>query len=183
MADSANGFMSYVQRSKRKLVMACLLALTPMMVGCYGDFPLTHAVYRMNGRVENTLVEQVVFWAFVILPVYGGAFCIDALVFNLVDFWFDEDVDISQYETPEGETVTVEPSQSGDELTVTVTRDGEVQNRMTFVRMEDHIEARDIDGNVVGQVEVDEDGTLKLMDENGSVVRTISAAQTANASS
>ena len=176
MASSEKAGMSWMRRWKRKLVMGTLVAAMPAMVGCYGDFPLTAAVYEMNGRVENTVVEQVVFWAFVILPVYGGAMFIDAVVFNLVDFWFDEDVDFSEYQTPDGNTVTIDPSADGDQLVVTVSSDEEILEQMTFVRMEDHIEARDMDGNHVGNVLIGEDGSIQLTDENGNVVRTVSAA-------
>lgn len=67
------------------------LALTSLLtlgVGCYGQFALTKKIHSWNGQItDNKFVHTLVFWAFVIVPVYEVAGLADAIVFNLVEFW------------------------------------------------------------------------------------------------
>ena len=65
----------------RRLVAIVLIgAMSPFAFGCYGAFPLTHIVYKLNGDIKPGLLSQIVFWVFVILPVYSIAMLADAVV-------------------------------------------------------------------------------------------------------
>lgn len=173
MARSGRNLLSWMKRSKRKLAAACLLGAAPAFAGCYGQFPLTRAVYRMNGNVENRVVRQVVFWVFVILPIYGGASFIDAIIFNLVEFWTGETTEIDAQVLPDGRTVQMAPADDGSIL-MTISRDGQVLEQVRFVRLDDgQIQATSPEGAVLGHVNVDTDGSINLTDQAGNVVHTI----------
>jgi hypothetical protein len=90
---SASG--SRFKRLYRLAAMALLVALAPMAGGCYGAFPLTHKVYEVNGEItDEKLVHTLVMWAFLIIPVYSVATFVDAIVFNLIEFWTGETTDL-----------------------------------------------------------------------------------------
>ncbi len=56
--------------------------------GCYGSFALTKKLYDWNGSVSNDkFVKSLVFWALMIIPVYGVASLVDAVILNLIEFW------------------------------------------------------------------------------------------------
>jgi hypothetical protein len=69
-----------------------VLTLTAVTVagssGCFGSFNVTRKLYNFNKTVSpNKFVQEVVFLAFNIVPVYGVAGAADALVANTVEFW------------------------------------------------------------------------------------------------
>jgi len=72
-----------------KKIWRCLLSLTlaASVAGCYGPFSLTRKLHRWNGEIGEKWVNEGVFVAMVIFPVYGLSALADALVFNSVEFW------------------------------------------------------------------------------------------------
>lgn len=72
---------------KKGSVLVLLLALTIMISGCYGNFTLTRKIYNWNGSQEDKYVQSALAWGLVILPVYSSAMFVDAVFFNLVEFW------------------------------------------------------------------------------------------------
>ena len=59
-----------------------------LQTGCYGEFALTNIVYDWNGTVNpNKFVKSLVFFGLCIIPVYGVAVFIDAIILNLIEFW------------------------------------------------------------------------------------------------
>jgi hypothetical protein len=65
--------------------LACCGVL--MQAGCYGSFKLVNKVYEWNGSIEDKYVRSLVFVALCIIPVYGLAGGIDALILNAIEFW------------------------------------------------------------------------------------------------
>ncbi len=72
----------------KKLFLA--LALTGVMIsqtGCFGEFGLTRKVYEFNQGVGGKFVNQIVFWAMCVIPVYEVAGMLDVIIFNTIEFW------------------------------------------------------------------------------------------------
>ncbi|MPM27897.1 hypothetical protein SDC9_74412 [bioreactor metagenome] len=72
----------------RKLFLS--LALAGIMVsqtGCFGEFSLTRKVYEFNQNVGGKFVNELVFLAFCIIPVYEAATFVDAVILNTIEFW------------------------------------------------------------------------------------------------
>jgi hypothetical protein len=74
---------------KKGMRLFLLIMCVPTFTGCYGHFPLTRAVYEINGEIGDDsmaggVVNSVFMWIFVIIPVYGVATLVDAFVLNLV---------------------------------------------------------------------------------------------------
>ncbi|PTN08289.1 uncharacterized protein DUF3332 [Mangrovibacterium marinum] len=64
-----------------------LLLVTVVLTGCYGSFTLTRSLWDWNGTVGDKFVNELVFLAFVIVPVYEVATVVDGLVLNTIEFW------------------------------------------------------------------------------------------------
>lgn len=57
------------------------------MPSCMGKFALTRNLYAWNDQVSNKFVNEIVFVAFWILPVYEVCGLADLLVLNTIEFW------------------------------------------------------------------------------------------------
>lgn len=66
------------------------LFLIALLAGCTGTFQLTRKVYDFQTSSKDQWVDEVIFLAFVIVPVYGASTLIDAVVFNSIEFWTGE---------------------------------------------------------------------------------------------
>lgn len=153
-----------------------VVSLLVMLVGCYGGFPLTKTIYRYNGEVGSKLVQTLVFWVFIILPVYDIAILGDAIVFNLVEFWTGKKLIVTASQVqPDGTIVTLAPAGNGYDAVLSLTRDGRVISSARFVRVSDSLfDVYDIHGNLAGKVLKTADGGFYLTNSYGGVVSTIS---------
>lgn len=68
-------------------VVACTLMGSMMFSSCIGSFSLTNKLLRWNEQVNNKFVNELVFFAFWILPVYEVSAIADLLVLNSIEFW------------------------------------------------------------------------------------------------
>ena len=54
---------------------------------CIGSFKLTQKTYDWNNSIGGKWINNLVFWAFLILPVYDFVLFIDFVVLNVIEFW------------------------------------------------------------------------------------------------
>lgn len=75
-------------KTLRKVLTVVLIAGMGLFIsGCYGSFALTKKVHQFNGTVGNKYVNEAVFLALNIIPVYGTCAAIDVLFLNTIEFW------------------------------------------------------------------------------------------------
>lgn len=72
---------------RKKISMALILAVGISASACYGPFELTKKVYNWNGSLGDKWVVEGAFLVMNIIPVYGAAGFVDAVVLNSVKFW------------------------------------------------------------------------------------------------
>jgi len=74
---------------KKQFIIATVVALSAsmMMQSCIGSFALYNKVKNWNDQVGNKFVNEVVFVAMWILPVYELCFAADILILNSIEFW------------------------------------------------------------------------------------------------
>lgn len=74
---------------KHTLTVAAILSVAAMLPlqSCIGSFSLTRKVLAWNHQVGNKFVNELVFFAFWILPVYEVTSVADLLVLNSIEFW------------------------------------------------------------------------------------------------
>jgi hypothetical protein len=175
-----------LDRWRRRVSLVLIVATMPLALGCFGQFPLTRAVYRMNasvpkvslgGAVPEGTLKSVVFWALVIVPVYPVAAVADALVPNLIEFWTGKHVRVVSVTDQAGQTTVFRPSEDGREALLTVSRDGQPATEVRFVRVSDAVcEVRSADDALLGTAVQTRSGLLLLKDAEGNVIRAIDGA-------
>lgn len=177
MLDRVMGIVGRLVRNRTLVVIISLVAMMPLVLcgGCYGPFPLTHKVYELNGNFETDVGKTLVFWAFVIIPVYSVAMLADALVFNLVEFWTgDQIMAAGEVTLEDGTTMVLVPSEDGREAVVTFSRHDEVLGRVKLVKVSDELlEIRSEDGDLLGSAQMRDDGTVDLADAAGKVLGSV----------
>lgn len=57
---------------------------------CIGSFNLSKKILSWNQTIDNKFVNEIVFVAMWIVPVYEVSFLADILVLNSIEFWTDE---------------------------------------------------------------------------------------------
>ncbi|MFO7957043.1 MAG: DUF3332 family protein [Candidatus Brocadiia bacterium] len=177
--ELGSGALSVLRNRRAWVVSVMLVVMAPFVFGgCYGDFPLTRRIYRFNDDVSrDKTVKSVAFWALVIIPVYEVGMLADAIVFNLVEFWTGDRVlaDATTMDS-NGNLVSLTPSSDGQTAVLTVSRDGRVIAQESFLKVSDTtFEVRDAQGTLRGKVLKAPDGTIRLTDSDGTVVRTLPA--------
>jgi hypothetical protein len=76
--------LSVLRRAATLIVVFAALGTS----ACFGSFNLTRKLYGFNKGVSNEkFVRELVFLGLNIVPVYGAAGFIDAVVVNTVEFW------------------------------------------------------------------------------------------------
>ena len=73
----------------KKIVIpvAILALLCSSLSSCMGQFALSKNLYAWNEQISNKFVNELVFVAFWILPVYEVCGLADVLVLNSIEFW------------------------------------------------------------------------------------------------
>lgn len=170
---------------KRVVVFSTLTALAPLALSCFGTFPLTKTVYNGNrnvyssvsgDRTQRKLAQSAVMWLFI--PVYFGAAVADAAVFNLIEFWTGNRMDVSYNDVQDGTGTTLTTSPDGKEAELTILQQGKVVAKERFVQVGDNVyEIRDHQGNPLGMVYRLGEGEVLLTDSQGRTLRTISAQE------
>ena len=156
----------------RPTVVAATVAASLAMTGCYGKFALTKKLYNFNGSIGNKFAAQVVFWAFVIVPVYEVCAFVDTVVFNLIEFWSGGNpIAMKDGETQErvveadGQRVKLTFSDRGQ----TVRIDG--AGKSYVLRVEDSgATLRTADGQLVVESRATAAGGVEVWDANGVVM-------------
>ena len=86
---------------KKSLIIATVVALSAsmMMQSCIGSFALFNKVKNWNDHVGDKFVNELVFVAMWILPVYELSCAADLLILNSIEFWSGTNPALAQTET------------------------------------------------------------------------------------
>ncbi|MBO4945421.1 MAG: DUF3332 domain-containing protein [Muribaculaceae bacterium] len=92
---------------KKKIVrVASILAMAALLLGqssCIGSFSLTNKLLAWNRNIDTKFVNELVFFAFWIVPVYEVSALADILVLNSIEFWSGNNPVASGTRTIKGE--------------------------------------------------------------------------------
>lgn len=152
---------------KKYLSVAIVMALigSIMSTSCIGSFSLTNKLLSWNQSIGNKFVNEVVFFAFCILPVYEVAALADILVLNSIEFWSGnnalakgtkviEGQDGRYMVVCDGKGYTIKSENDGsvvrldfdqEEQTWSATANGETHNILTFVD-DTHVKVPSVNG-------------------------------------
>ena len=70
-----------------KVALVLTLAGSLGLSSCIGSFSLTNQLMTWNQSVSNKFVNELIFFAFWVLPVYEVTAIADVLVLNSIEFW------------------------------------------------------------------------------------------------
>ncbi|MEG2514105.1 MAG: DUF3332 domain-containing protein [Bacteroidaceae bacterium] len=76
-----------MKRSKMGIVVAIALSGSIMFSSCVGSFGLFNRLSTWNQGIGNKFVNELVFIALTIIPVYEISYLVDAVVINSIEFW------------------------------------------------------------------------------------------------
>lgn len=113
-----------MKKSKTFLVCATLSG-SVLFSSCIGSFGLWNSLKDWNQGVSNKFVNELIFLAFHIVPVYEIAYLADVLVLNSIEFWSGSNptASIGEVKTVQGENgeYLVKTNENG----YTITKKGE----------------------------------------------------------
>lgn len=69
------------------VAIAATLIASMSMSSCIGSFGLTNKLLAWNRHISSKFVNELVFFAFWIVPVYEVSALADLLVLNTIEFW------------------------------------------------------------------------------------------------
>ena len=156
-----------MNRLNRTLAAVVLAGFLPLATtGCFGTFQLTRKVYNFNREVSpDKWIRELTFLVMVVLPVYGFASFLDAVVFNSIEFWTGNNPVLAArgasrtIETTEGSATLTRVDQ--DTLDVRLMAADGHEERFQIVRKVDGFVARAAGGELLARVgEVDGSPTI-----------------------
>ncbi|MEH6406636.1 MAG: DUF3332 domain-containing protein [Leeuwenhoekiella sp.] len=72
----------------KKLLTCSVMSLLMLCTSCLGSFSAFNNLKDWNMEISDSkFVNNLVFWALNIVPVYGLFFVGDVLIFNVIEFW------------------------------------------------------------------------------------------------
>ena len=99
------------------LLLATTLASSVLFSSCIGSFGLTNKLLSWNRNIDSKFVNELVFIAFWIVPVYEISALADVLVINSIEFWSGSNpvADVGSVKTIDGKdgVYTVETKTDG----------------------------------------------------------------------
>ena len=161
-----------MKKSKTFLVCA-MLSGSVLFSSCIGSFGLWNSLKDWNQGVSNKFVNELIFLAFHIVPVYEIAYLADALVLNSIEFWSGSNptASIGEVKTVQGENgeYLVKTNENG----YTITKKGEDKSVDLVYNKENNTWNAVADGQ---SFEL-EDGTAVLSLQNGTSMTVTPDAQ------
>jgi hypothetical protein len=79
--------MKFMKKSIFKLAIVLTLSGSVMFTSCIGSFGLSNKILSWNKELGNKFVNEVVFLALWIVPVYQFSMFADMIVLNSIEFW------------------------------------------------------------------------------------------------
>lgn len=154
---------------KFKIAVAAILMAGASMTfsSCLGSFQMTKNVISWNRQVGNKFVNELVFVAFWIMPVYEVASLADLLVINSIEFWSGEnplkDTSSNTIETEHG-TYRIDCDKKG--YTITLESTGE-KTRLEFIEDSNTWAVADEDGKLLPFMTFIDANHVKMIKANG----------------
>lgn len=160
-----------LRRAALPLVLAGSIGIVSS--GCMGSFALTKMLYNFNETITgNKIINNLLFWVLLWLPVYGGAMFIDGAILNLIEFWTGGNPLASQLQESDTRLANFKASQAADG-TVTVQRGDQTFTIEPLAGNRVRISSQD---GLLGFAEFNSDGSSTVYDATGRPLQTISAA-------
>jgi len=155
-----------------------LVVMLATIGGCYGSFELVKKVHKWNGTFGNKFVNELGFLVLNIVPVYGVAAFIDAVVLNSIEFWSGKNPSSSSNDMIVPLDATTSLTLRGADGTVLLTaKTDDGVKEYVFQKGPDGTVVKDATGKVLARCTMTPDGGMRIYDGNNNFVAECSAAQ------
>jgi nuclear transport factor 2 (NTF2) superfamily protein len=163
---------------KRKFLPLCAIILSGSILfsSCIGSFALTGKVFEWNKNVGDKFVNELVFLALCIVPVYEISVGIDSIVLNSIEFWTGDNPAAAKV----GETKTVK-GKNGNYIVknlengYSITKDGQTAD--LIYNQEANTWSIVDNGISTELLKINNDGTANLFLANGETMNVTMDAQ------
>ena len=166
-----------MKKNRFTLVAAFALSGTILFSSCVGSFGLFNRVSSWNQSVGNKFVNELVFLAMNIIPVYGVAYLADALVINSIEFWSGSNpmANVGDVKKEKGENgnYLVETLENG----YSITKEGEKATMDLIYNKEANTWNVVADGESTEILKMNNDGTAQMYLPNGETMTVTLDAQ------
>mgnify|MGYP003044807877 CR=1 FL=1 len=166
-----------MKKNRLTLVAAIFLSGTILFSSCVGSFGLFNRISSWNQSIGTKFVNELVFLAFNIVPVYGVAYLADALVINSIEFWSGSNpmANVGDVKKVKGENgnYMVKTLENG----YSITKEGETASMDLIYNKEANTWNVVANGESAELVKMNNDGTADLFLPNGENMNVTLDAQ------
>lgn len=146
-----------------------MVAFSIMFSSCIGSFQLTSKLKNFNDGIGSKWVNELVFVAFCIVPVYELSALADVLVLNSIEFWSGKKTLADAGETKiiknsKGQDIEVKTLENGYAL-----NDGTNTMNLVFDEKE-HIWSAEYEDQVMNLIRLVDENNAQLFLKNGEVM-------------
>lgn len=158
-------------------LLAVMLSGSLLFSSCIGSFGLFNRLNSWNQSVGTKFVNELVFLAFNIIPVYGVAYLADVLVINSIEFWSGSNpmANVGDVKKVKGENgnYLVKTLENG----YSITKEGETASMDLIYNKEANTWNVVADGESAELIKMNNDGTADLFLPNGEKMNVTLDAQ------
>ncbi len=141
----------------RKLMICTALSSTILFTSCLGSFSAFNSLRDWNdGLTDNKFLDNLIFWALNIVPVYGLFFFGDVIIFNVIEFWsgsnpiaMNEDEIETQLVEKNGNTYLLTATKNQMNIEVIEGSDKGEQVKLVYAPDEQTWYAHKVDGEII----------------------------------
>lgn len=166
-----------MKRNRLTLVVAVAMSGTFLFSSCVGSFGLFNRIASWNQEIGTKFVNELVFLAMNIVPVYPVAYLADALVINSIEFWSGTNpmANVGDVKKVKGENgnYLVETLENG----YSITKEGEKTSMELIYNEEANTWSVVAEGVSTELLKMNNDGTADLFLPNGKSMNVTLDAQ------
>ena len=166
-----------MKKKSLTLLVAATLASSVLFSSCIGSFGLSNKLLDWNRNIDSKFVNELVFVAFWIVPVYEISALADILVLNSIEFWSGSNpmASIGEVKKVKGENgdYLVETLENG----YSITKEGETASMELIYNKELNTWNVVADGVSTELLQMNNDGTAQMTLPNGEEMTVTLDAQ------
>ena len=156
-------------KKTKTMALCAILGGSLLCSSCIGSFGLWSNLKDWNNNIGNKFVNEIVFLAFHIVPVYEVAYLADILVLNSIEFWSGSNplAQVGTEKTVKGENGEYIVRTNADGYTIT--KKGEEGKALNLVYNEENRTWNAMaNGESFELITMNEDGTITMKQQDGT---------------
>ncbi|MCK9179459.1 MAG: DUF3332 domain-containing protein [Bacteroides sp.] len=150
-------------------IAAIVLSTSLLFSSCIGSFGLHNKLLSWNHEIGNKFVNELVYFAFNIIPIYPVCYITDMLILNSIEFWSGSNpiADVGTIKRVKGENgnYLVETLENG----YIITKEGVEGTTQLTHNAETNIWSVEANGEQSDFLRINDDNTADLLLPNGNV--------------